>query len=224
MRRASIPLLVASVCFLGETERTLTFHLLNQAGQRPAEAKKPAEQAHAAKQPEAAPALNLTAPGAFGIVPDGDPKVPSEQRLSVADPPGGPPRPGLSVLRIDYKFSPGWKFVRVAPATRTPRAIAGMPKALDLWVYGDGSGQVVRLRFIDATKQAFQEDGGFLTWKGWKQVSFPMNAAGSHDHWGGANDGQIHYPIAWNTVFLIDNHKRQATEGTVYIAGPVLVY
>ena len=43
-------------------------------------------------------------------------------------------------------------------------------------------------------------------------------------HWGGANDGVVHYPLTWDAVFLLDNTSRKAGAGTLYLAAPVLIY
>jgi hypothetical protein len=42
-------------------------------------------------------------------------------------------------------------------------------------------------------------------------------------HWGGAKDGEIHYPIRWDTLFLIDG-RNNAAEGEIYLAAPILFY
>jgi hypothetical protein len=43
-------------------------------------------------------------------------------------------------------------------------------------------------------------------------------------HWGGANDGVIHDPIKWDTIFLLDNVSRQPVEGEIYLSAPTLIY
>ena len=83
---------------------------------------------------------------------------------------------------------------------------------------------MARMRFTDATGQNFQPDGGRVTWQGWRYVTFPLTGGPDLGHWGGANDGTIHYPIRLDTLFLLDNVSRQKTEGTLDIAAPVLVY
>jgi hypothetical protein len=40
-------------------------------------------------------------------------------------------------------------------------------------------------------------------------------------YWGGANDGVVHYPIRWDTVFLLDG-TRIATSGVVYFSSPII--
>src|SRR4030095_5221336 len=108
--------------------------------------------------------------------------------------PEGLPTAGIQSLQIDYRFSPGWKFIRVAPTSPDLQKIEAQPPALGLWIYGDGSGNSPRMRFIDSTGQCFQPTAPELSYKGWRYVEFPLNS-GQVGRWGGANDGIIHYPI-----------------------------
>jgi polysaccharide biosynthesis protein PslG len=161
-------------------------------------------------------------PKAYHLVPDGDAKVASMQTMTLAAPPAGPPQPGVAPVRITYRFEKGWKFARLAPQESALQAIEGQPLAFGLWVYGDGSGNHLRCRLADATGQTFQPDGGQLDWRGWRYVRFPLNASLS-GHWGGENDGVIHYPLRWDTLLLIDSAHREQTSGEVYIASPTLI-
>ncbi|NLF72739.1 MAG: cellulase family glycosylhydrolase [Candidatus Anammoximicrobium sp.] len=160
---------------------------------------------------------------AYQILPDGDAKVNSTQTAEFAQPPEGPPLPGAAAIRIRYHFDAGWKFVRLAPRERAVRAIEGQPQAFRAWVYGDGSGNWLRLRVTDATGQTFQPGGQRLDWRGWRCVTIPLDA-GHAGHWGGADDGVMHDPIRWDTLVLIDSAVREETAGEVYLASPVLVY
>lgn len=160
---------------------------------------------------------------AYQIVPDGDAKVASTQTVELAQPAEGPPVPGAAALRLRYQFDAGWKFARLAPRDETVRKIEGQPRAFRAWLYGDGSGNHVRLRLVDATGQTFQPGGPRLDWRGWRPVTMRLDA-GSSGHWGGADDGVIHYPIRWDTLLLIDSASREKTAGEVYLAGPVLEY
>lgn len=163
------------------------------------------------------------APTGYTIRPDGDAKVASEQTLTVGASAAGPPMPGMGVFKITYRFDPGWKFLQVMPATDELRKIEGQPKALGLWVYGDGQGNIARMRFTDATGQTFQPGGEAITWKGWRYIQFPLSAAGA-GFWGGGQDGVVHYPIHIDTLFLFDSANRLKQEGEVYISGPTLIY
>ena len=153
---------------------------------------------------------------------DGDAKVRSTQSVSLAQPPDGPLAPGMAALKIAYDFDPGWKFIRLAPKADDLKKVEGKPNALQMWVYGDGSGNRARMRVIDSTGQVFQPDGGAIDWKGWRQVV--MRLTDEHiGHWGGKNDGVIHWPIRLDTLFLLDSAQKQKTAGDIYLAAPLWV-
>jgi hypothetical protein len=183
-------------------------------------------QANFAGIPDFATALTDGKLTGYALFADGDKSVAAAQSLSLGSPPEGAPEPGMGALKLTYQAARGWKFWRVAPATDALKVIKGEPKALGLWVWGDGGGGALcRLRFVDSTGQTFQPAGERITWKGWRYVTIPMDAsaAGAGGHWGGANDGVIHYPVHWDTLFLLDRDKAKAADGTVYFAGPTLV-
>ena len=98
-------------------------------------------------------------PAAYGLVPDGDRSVVSEHTLSIGVPPEGPPLPGLGCLKIAYRFEPGWKFLCLAPQDGAAPPMAGRPKVAGMWIYGDGTGNTLRLRVVDATGQTLQPKG-----------------------------------------------------------------
>ncbi len=158
----------------------------------------------------------------YRLQPDGDSKVASEQTLFVECPPEGPPVPGMNCLKIQYRYDPGWKFVRMIPERESLRKIEGRPKALGLWIYGDGQGNSPRLRIVDSTGQTFQPESDPIDWKGWRYVLFAMDGSRG-GHWGGANDGVIHYPIRFDTLFLLDSPGGKATQGAIYISSPTLI-
>ncbi len=105
------------------------------------------------------------------------------------------------VADLTANFPAGWCYFVVQPKTTV------IPKnavAVGMWVYGDGKGDAVRCRFIDAKNQVYQPTYGNITWKGWRWITMPLTdpKVGS---WGGPQDGVIHHPIKWDTVFLLDN-------------------
>jgi len=75
---------------------------------------------------------------------------------------------------------------------------------------------------VDATGQMFQPTAAAIDWTGWRHLTFDFNVPAGH--WGGANDGVMHYPIHWDTLFLLDDVSRQKTEGALYLAAPALIY
>jgi hypothetical protein len=153
----------------------------------------------------------------YTVEPDGDPKVKSRLAMSIEDAPAGLPGEPRTALRIDYEFDPGWKFLRVAPHGTKHEPLAGKPTALGMWVCGDGSNNILNMRYADSTGQTFQTSAGAIDWKGWRFVRFSL-AADHASEWGGAADGVIHYPIAFDTVALVDSHDRGGGSGRIWVA------
>lgn len=167
--------------------------------------------------------VSLLPPSRFAPVPvdwnalathlDGDFTVPSEIHPTVAS----------DSLEIDYEFAPGWTFLQSDLPNAAP--VEGKPAALGLWVQGDDSGNLIRMRFRDATGQTFQPGGRLIDWTGWRWVTFPMQAGTDLGHWAGANDGAIHYPIALTTLFLLDSPgEAKRHQGTVAFKQPSWIY
>ncbi len=164
-----------------------------------------------------------TVAGAWKTAPDGDPKVASTQSVTMAEMPSGPGSPGGTGLKIAYRMEKGWKFIRLVPQTEALRKIEGRPKSLAMWIHGDGSGNFLRLRFVDSSGQTFQPDAPRLDWRGWRSVTIPIDGA-SAGHWGGKNDGVVRYPIRWDSLLLIDSSRRETGPLEVFVGSPVLVY
>ena len=74
----------------------------------------------------------------------------------------------------------------------------------------------------DASHQTWQPGSGAIDWQGWRYVQFDLTP--STAHWGGAKDNVIHYPLQWDSIFLLDNIGRTKIEGAIYITAPVLIY
>lgn len=179
----------------------------------------------------------------FSLHPDGDAKVASEQTLADAQPAEGLSASGTASLRLNYHFSAGWKFLRMESKEPALQKIEGEPSRYGLWIYGDGQGGIPCIRFRDALGQVFQVRGEPIGWKGWRYVTWPLKQeesatpAGaiaveqrtSWGNWGGAEkdgkkpDGTIHYPIEWDTLFLLDGGKREMA-GEIFLSAPSLVY
>ena len=159
----------------------------------------------------------------FAALGDGDAKIASTQSLSVAQAPTNLGGQAVRALKLSYKWDAGWKFVRVLPPASLK--IEGKPQALQMWIHGDGQGNVARLRVRDESGQTFQPNGDpqEINWKGWKLVTFALDGTNA-GHWGGANDGIVHGSLAWDSVFLLDSANRTAQSGEIYLANPTLVY
>ena len=144
---------------------------------------------------------------------EGDKDVKSTQSLAAGEKHGE--------LKVTYSFEAGWKYACIRP--KTLLEIEGKPQSIGVWVTGDGSGNHLRLRVIDASGQTFQPDGPRLTFNDRRFVSFAFEG-GKVAHWDGANDGEIHFPVKLETLLLIDSTDRRGTSGVVTIDSPTIVY
>ncbi|RYX82233.1 hypothetical protein EON83_20435 [bacterium] len=153
--------------------------------------------------------------------PDGDAKIESEQSLSLENAPQPAPNGG-PVLKLKYRFAPGWKFANIQPRTNQWATIEGSPKRLGMWVYGDSSNHRIRMRFSDSTGQTFQPAGTPIDWTGWRYYSFPLDNTGGY--WSGANDGQIHGAIKVESLFLLDSAEQKGGQGEIYVSSPSWIY
>lgn len=154
---------------------------------------------------------------------DGDAKVEGKAEVRFAEAPEPAPTGARSAMRLDYRFAKGWRFA-CANLPEGAIAIEGKPKAVGMWVYGDGSGNMLRCRITDSTGQTFQPDYGPITWTGWRFVTMRLDG-GFPGFWGGANDGIVHYPIRWEAVLLVDSNQQSADrEWSIYVTGIALEY
>jgi hypothetical protein len=152
---------------------------------------------------------------------DGDSAVHSTQSISLADGPEPFPqgKAGPSI-KLTYALAPGWKFLQIKPVATKLKEIERQPKRLGVWVYGDASGNTLRLRFMDTLGQTFQASGPAIDFKGWRYVKIPMDGS-DLTHWG-KGDGTIHYPIHWDTPLLLDSTKEKSA-GEIWFTDMTLI-
>lgn len=158
---------------------------------------------------------------AYKIQFDGDRNTEGWAQLQPEQPAEGPAIQGCGSIRIDYRFGDGWKFLQLKPTDQN-KPVPGKPRELSLWVFGDASGNRLRMRVIDTTGQCFQPNGEKIAWRGWRQVSLTLDDP-ELSHWGGKNDGIVHYPIRLDTLVLIDSAHKKANQGRLYVAAPMWV-
>lgn len=161
------------------------------------------------------------------VVADGDPKVELKLSHEIEQPPGGPVAQGFASIGIHYEFGAGWKSLRMVNPTWPPpgeKDLLGRPTSLSVWIYGDGQGAVAHTRFVDSSNQFFQAQGPKVDWKGWRQVTFPMRPGPGRklENWGGADDGQVHYPIELDSILVLENATREPLSGQIYVSAPML--
>lgn len=152
---------------------------------------------------------------------EGKPEVGGEQTLTLAAAPDALPDSKAPVLQLSYRMDPGWRYLAVKGPAGEARKIPGEPKAFGWWIYGQNQGVMPRLRVVDAAGQTWQPSGGTVNWTGWRFVRFELNP--SCGHWGGPEDGVIHFPVKWDAIFLLDKTRDHKAEGTLHFAAPVVM-
>lgn len=152
---------------------------------------------------------------------DGDSKIPAKCALTKTEITGQNP-PIKEGYCLEYEFESGWRFIRVDP-TGERKIIEGSPKAIGVWVYGDNSKNILRMRISDETGQVFQPNGPAIDWTGWRWVEFDLANLTTAGHWGGANDGIVHGKTKVDTFLIIDGSQKKTT-GKIYFGGFNFVY
>lgn len=160
------------------------------------------------------------------VSPGGDRAVKAEHALSVVgSPKDKEPNPDYvdpHSLKLAYALDAGSKHLEIRPQADALKKIEGKPTQLGLWVRGDGSNTQLGLRFTDAVGQTFQPAGVTVDFRGWRFVTIPMTA-GRETRREGRGDGEIHYPIRWDAMLLLDNPAKQRVTGEVFFAGLTLI-
>ena len=153
---------------------------------------------------------------------DGDAKIPAEASVVLTNAPAGPDSPAARVFRLDYQFAKGWRFVRCVSQGTTSVKLDADAAELGLWVKGDNSANLLRLRVTDEAGQTFQPNGPAVNWTGWRWVAFDLKDLRQAGHWGGPNDGRVHGGLRLDCALLVDGSNHQ-TAGSLYFTQPVLV-
>jgi hypothetical protein len=138
----------------------------------------------------------------------------------VACPASGAPLAGMGCLKVSYRFGSVSKIVRLVPAAENP--VSGQPKSLGMWIYSDGSGNVISMRLKDNGGRPYRVGGRAINWKGWMYFLFPFSAAIPEKTVTGGNDA-LQYPIRCDSLLVIDSTGRQR-EGVVYLSGPTWIF
>jgi hypothetical protein len=119
-----------------------------------------------------------------------------------------PSEPGTWIY--SSTFPAGWSYslIRAEPFP-TLASKDGEVVSYGLEVEGDGSGNILRSRFVDAKGQVFQPNGVVIDWVGWRIVRFEVSTKDA-GWWGGPADGVMHWPVKLDNLLLVDSAKRLA--------------
>ncbi|CAM3558012.1 phosphodiester glycosidase family protein [Aeromicrobium ponti] len=122
---------------------------------------------------------------------------------------------GTASLKLSYDFTGNQSGTAASYAVSSKRiALSGKPKAIGMWVYGDGQAHWLRGRLYDAAGKEwtvnFTEDGK-LNWKGWKYVQADIPAG-------------VSYPISLDRVYITEPNVSNQDKGTLYLDDLQAVY
>ncbi|MCL4267007.1 MAG: protein kinase [Anaerolineae bacterium] len=123
---------------------------------------------------------------------------------------------GSASGKLDYQFNtPENDYVVFMQSN----AIGGTPNALQLWVYGDGSGHFLNAWIQDAGGQTWQVPFGRVTHTGWRQMTGYID---TNQSWpwtviSGGNDPNVDYPISFRGFVLDDKDNAYTGQGVIYL-------
>ena len=105
---------------------------------------------------------------------------------------------GKKCAELHYKFEQvsGLQYLEVI----APHKLTEKPRKISVAVRGDGSGNIVRIRFVDANGEWHQYDLGVLHFRGWKVLWTHLDTP--HGHWGGDGNGRLDFPITFFSIVL----------------------
>lgn len=115
-------------------------------------------------------------------------------------------------MKIEYEFTGSSAYC----AARNEKVFPGAPTTVGLWIDGDNSSNIWRMRIKDATGQTHQLLLGTFP-SGWRYVRYDLVNESARTSWGGAGDGRIHYPIAFESIVVDRNGERGYHQGGAYI-------
>ena len=147
--------------------------------------------------------------GKYRLELDDEKDAPTKAKLTYVASPAGAPQDVCA--KLDYNFGEGPRFVRVSPRPRMK--IRERPSSVRLWVKGDDQDAVAAVRLLDSADERFQQELGPLDFKDWRCLEAEL-----------ATDGEAHYPICWDAVFLIENAGEKKQKGSVYLGTMMLCY
>ena len=122
------------------------------------------------------------------------------------------PFDGKQCVKLHYHFTGDGQYLGLAVPVRA----RGPLHKLHFQLFGDSSGSGYGVYLNDATGQTHKyRDAGKMKidFQGWKELTVDLD--GGHEHWGGANNGKIVYPIK-EITFEISN-PGHAIESDLYL-------
>lgn len=126
---------------------------------------------------------------------------------------------GNSAAKLTYNM-PAVPNNYVVFLRQPPLKIPGKPEALNLWVYGDGSGHFLNAWIKDAQGEVRQFTfGKVLHADTWQQMTVTLDTTADwpQGHISGADNGQFDYPIQLHALVLDAVADGVASKGVLYL-------
>ena len=127
-----------------------------------------------------------------------------------AAPGEGPEGQDALSMTHDFTTSTGTRgMYAIAPE---PVELAGQPRAITMWINGDGSGAWPRLQVRPAGATAATNlDGPTITWEGWRKVEFTVPAGTA-------------YPLTFERIRIMETRSTVTYQGSLQFADLGIVY
>jgi len=128
---------------------------------------------------------------------------------------GEPVHSGTRAAKLTYDLRTGGAGTAAAYVQApAPIPLPGRPRAIGVWVYGDGSGHWLRGNYIDGDGNRrvmdFTAVGG-LDWIGWRFVEAPV-------------DPEAPLPISFERVYVVEFEPRRQGAGVLYFDDLTVLY
>jgi polysaccharide biosynthesis protein PslG len=124
---------------------------------------------------------------------------------------------GRAAARLDYSF-PSDSNDYVVFRRDEPVAIPGQPYAIGLWVYGDGSGNRVKVWLRDAEGEVLQYALGTVGPPGWRLLQAPLGApVAPGDRITAGGNGRLDFPARLDAIVLDDAPDIFEGAGSIYL-------
>jgi hypothetical protein len=124
----------------------------------------------------------------------------------------------IGVLAYDFSTSTS----RSTPYVLAATSVEITEGATDLWIHARSPiAQQLTFRLIDNTEQTHQHKRRIKGTGSWEEIRIPLTRR--LEHWGGANDGRIHFPIkslVFSLPFPSEDHKTGKVEYTDVLVDP----
>lgn len=106
---------------------------------------------------------------------------------------------GRDGIRVSYDFTgPNTRAAYAAPPAQFH--LPGQPQNVKAWVKGDGQGTWIRMRVYDPNGTPLILNGGYTTFTGWQQLTFPVPAG-------------TEYPLRFRDIYAVEASGARSYRG-----------